>query len=81
MPLSKILLLANLWNCSTDYLLGVEKEGKSFMKSNFTYEDYIAALEKVGPKMREAILERASQDKRIDILQLKVLVAYADGEV
>ena len=26
MPHSKILLLANLWNCSADYLLGVDDE-------------------------------------------------------
>lgn len=51
------------------------------MKSNFTYNDYRDALEGVGVKMREAILERASRDKSIDILQLKALAAYSSGEV
>ena len=51
------------------------------MKSVFTYQDYVNALDGVGPKIREAILERACQDKDIDILQLKALVAYAnEGE-
>ena len=46
------------------------------MKTKFTYQDYADALDGVGPKTREAILERACQDK--NILQLKALVAYAD---
>lgn len=48
------------------------------MKTKFTYQDYADAIDGVGPKTREAILERACQDKNIDILQLKELVAYAD---
>ena len=50
------------------------------MKKQFTYQDYADALDGVGPRTKEAILERACQDKNIDILQLKELVACADGE-
>ena len=32
----------------------------------FTFEDYREALEGVGPKTREHILERAIQDKNIE---------------
>lgn len=36
------------------------------MKKKFTFEDYLEALEGVGPKTRENILERAIQDKNIE---------------
>lgn len=33
----------------------------------FTFDDYREALETVGPRSREIILERALRDKNIDI--------------
>ena len=36
------------------------------MKRKYTSEDYREALEGVGPKPRENILERAIQDKNIE---------------
>ena len=37
------------------------------MKKKSTFEDYQEALEGVGPKTRENILERAINDKNIEL--------------
>ena len=48
--------------------------------SKYTYEDYRAALEGAGPKLKEIILDRAAQDPGIEFPELKELVdlAYPD---
>lgn len=45
--------------------------------NHFTFSDYQAALEGVGPKLKENILERACNDSNIDFQQLKKLVDFA----
>lgn len=51
------------------------------MKTRFTFDDYKNALNGVGPKLKENILDRASRDPGIDILQLKALWDFAFPEV
>lgn len=41
------------------------------------FEDYRAALDGAGPKLKELILDRAAHDTRIDLSELRVLVRYA----
>ena len=50
------------------------------VKTKFTFEDYWNALDGVGPKLKEIILERATQDGDIEFPDLKRLVdkAYPD---
>lgn len=48
------------------------------MKSEF--EIYKETLIGVGPKMKELILDRAAQNVRIDLLELKALVKIAYPE-
>ena len=43
----------------------------------FSLEDYKRALEGAGPRLTEIILDRAAQDKGIDLLELKELVGFA----
>jgi len=47
------------------------------MKTKFTYQDYMNALDGVGPKLKEIVLERATKDGNINFQQLKALVDYA----
>lgn len=46
----------------------------------FTFDDYWTALDGAGPKLKELILDRAAQDRKIDFWELKELVdkAYSD---
>lgn len=48
--------------------------------SKFTFEDYWCALEGAGPKLKEIILERATQDDGIELPDLKRLVDKAYPE-
>lgn len=50
------------------------------MKKKFTFEDYREALEGVGPKTRENILERAEQDKNIEFSEFVQLCKLAYPE-
>lgn len=47
----------------------------------FKLGDYLCALDGAGPKMKEIILERATQDEGIELPDLKRLVdkAYPEG--
>lgn len=47
------------------------------MKTNYTYQDYMNALDGVGPKLKEIVLERATKDDNIDFEQLIALADYA----
>lgn len=47
----------------------------------FTFEDYREALEGVGPRTRENILERASNDKNIEFQDFLHLCKLAYPEV
>lgn len=49
--------------------------------SKFKLEDYLHALDGAGPKLKEIILERATQDEGIELPDLKRLVdkAYPEG--
>ena len=51
------------------------------MARHFTFEEYKVALIGAGPKLKEIILERATQDDSIDFPELKALVdlAYPDA--
>lgn len=46
-----------------------------------TFEDYLAALDGVGPKMKEYVLEKAAQDESIDVLQMKQLCDRAAADL
>lgn len=48
--------------------------------SKFTFEDYMYALDGAGPKLKEIILERATQDEDIEFPDLKRLVDKAYPE-
>ena len=48
--------------------------------SKFTFKDYWCALEGAGPKLKEIILERATQDDGIEFPDLKRLVDKASPE-
>lgn len=47
---------------------------------NYTFEDYRAALEGAGPKLKELVLDRAAHDPAIDFKVLKALVEFAYPE-
>lgn len=42
-----------------------------------TFDDYLAALEGVGPKMKEYVLEKAAQDESIGVVEMKQLIDRA----
>ena len=42
-----------------------------------TFEEYMAALEGVGPKMKEYVLEKAAQDENIGVVEMKRLIDHA----
>ena len=46
-----------------------------------TFDDYLAALEGVGPKMREYVLEKAAQDENIGVVEMKRLIDRAAAEL
>lgn len=48
---------------------------------NFTFEDYRNALEGVGPKTQESILERAIHDTTIEFQDFIRLCKMANPEV
>lgn len=39
-----------------------------------TFDDYMAALDGVGPKMKEYVLEKAAQDENIGVVEMKRLI-------
>lgn len=47
------------------------------MKKHFSFEEYKKALKGAGPKLKEIILDRASQDSEIGFPQFKELVDFA----
>lgn len=51
------------------------------MNKHFTFAEYAEALQGAGPKLKELILERATQDDGIEFPDLKKLVdlAYPDA--
>jgi len=49
-------------------------------KRKFTYEDYRAALDGAGPKLRENILARAEQDENIEFPEFVALCRLAYPE-
>lgn len=42
-----------------------------------TFDDYLAALDGVGPKMNEYVLEKAAQDENIGVVEMKRLIDWA----
>lgn len=50
------------------------------MKENRKFEDYLEALENVGPSMKEAILARAAEDSGIGLWDLVRLTHLAYPE-
>ena len=50
------------------------------MNGHFTFEQYREALDGAGPKLKEIILERATQDDGIELPELKALVDLAYPE-
>lgn len=48
--------------------------------SNYTYSQYLSALDGAGPKLKEIILERAAHDEQINLDELVALTraAYPD---
>lgn len=42
-----------------------------------TFEDYMAALDGVGPQMKEYVLANAAQDENIGVLEMKRLIDRA----
>lgn len=46
-----------------------------------TFDDYLAALEGVGPKMKEYVLEKAAQDESIGVVEMKLLIDRAASDL
>ena len=46
-----------------------------------TFDDYMAALEGVGPKMREYVLEKAAQDENIGVVEMNRPIDRAAAEL
>ena len=46
-----------------------------------TFEDYMAALDGVGPMMKEYVLEKAAQDESIGVLEMKMLIDRAAADL
>lgn len=42
------------------------------------FDEYWSALDDVGPKMKEYVLEKAAQDENIGVLELKRLIDKAN---
>lgn len=42
-----------------------------------TFEEYLAALDGVGPKMKEYVLAKAAQDEKIGVIEMKQLIDRA----
>lgn len=55
-------------------------KGGNHMNGHFTFEQYKEALDGAGPKLKEIILERATQDDGIEFPELKALVDLAYPE-
>ena len=45
-----------------------------------TFDDYLAALDGVGPKMKEYVLEKAAQDENIGVIEMKQLIDRAAAD-
>lgn len=46
-----------------------------------TFYDYMAALDGVGPKMKEYVLDKAAQDENIGVVEMKRLIDQAAADL
>ena len=46
-----------------------------------TFDDYLAALDGVGTKMKEYVLEKAAQDENIGVIEMKQLIDRAASDL